>query len=154
MKKKKILVLSSCSPWNEKLGVITQFHVVVVRRRKRKFTKRATHVVVLLIRPIAFLSFSLPSPSSFLKLPKIPKETVFKNNLYFLIGWTHEKWLESLTLKTISGKLSHLEWQEKWSCAHLCRIMRLKKADSASLNDTAGECLIHLFKHLAKLSRT
>ena len=28
--------------------------------------------------------------------------------------------------------------------------MRLKKADSASLNDTAGEYLIHLFKHLAK----
>ena len=28
--------------------------------------------------------------------------------------------------------------------------MCLKKADSLSLNDTAGECLIHLFKHLAK----
>ena len=52
-------------------------------------------------------------------------------------------------------QIKHLEWQEKWPCAHLCHfteyfIVCLKKADSLSLNDTAGECLIHLFKHLAK----
>ena len=25
-----------------------------------------------------------------------------------------------LRMKTINGQLSHLEWQEKWPCAHLC----------------------------------
>ena len=64
---------------------------------------------------------------------------------------------ESLTLKMINGKLSHLEWQGKWSYAHLCRftdgrlIMCLKKAQSVFLNGT--DCRYTpdtLFKHLAK----
>ena len=50
---------------------------------------------------------------------------------------------ESLTLKMINGKLSRLEWQEKWPCANLYRftatedlIMCLKKTESVFLNDT------------------
>ena len=50
------------------------FHVVVGQRRQRnvqeKRDARANYeAVVLLIKPIDFLSFSLPSTSSLLKLP-------------------------------------------------------------------------------------
>ena len=142
MKKKKIVVLCSRSSWNVKLGEIRQFHVVVVQRRKRKFTKRATHVVVLLIRPTAFLSFSLPSPSSFLKQYLISQKKECLKVIYTFSLVERMKSAESLTLKMINGKLSHLEWQGKWSYAHLCRftdgrlIMCLKKAQSVFLNGT------------------
>ena len=50
-------------------------HVVVVQKRAEKCTKkhgaRAKKVVVLLIKPIVFLKFSLPSASLDLKVPNI-----------------------------------------------------------------------------------
>ena len=50
---------------------IRKFHVLVMQCRQRNVPKRVMHVrvVVLVIKPIAFLTFSLPSPSSLLKLP-------------------------------------------------------------------------------------
>ena len=44
---------------------ISHLHVVVVQWRQRKVQKS----VVLLIKPIAFVAFPLPSPSSDLKVP-------------------------------------------------------------------------------------
>ena len=51
-------------------------HVVVVHRRQRKVRKVCCtcKVVVLLIKPIAFLTFSLASPSSHLNVPFLGKE--------------------------------------------------------------------------------
>ena len=43
---------------------IKQFHVVVVRRRQRYVQKACCTCKVYLSKPIAFLPFSLPSPSS------------------------------------------------------------------------------------------
>ena len=50
---------------------IRHFHVEVVQRRQRHVQKSVSRrkVVVLVIRPIAFLTYSLPSPSSDLKVP-------------------------------------------------------------------------------------
>ena len=50
---------------------IRHFHVVVVQRRQRNVLKawRTCKVVVLLYKPTTFLTFSLSSLSSFLKLP-------------------------------------------------------------------------------------
>ena len=49
---------------------IRDFHAVVVQSRQRNVQKSVLHVkvVVLLIRPIAFLTFSPPSTPSLLKL--------------------------------------------------------------------------------------
>ena len=50
---------------------IRHFDVVVVQKRKRNVQKVSCtcKVVVLLIKPIAFMKFPLPSPSSDLKVP-------------------------------------------------------------------------------------
>ena len=50
---------------------IRKFHVLVMQCRQRNVPRRVMHVrvVVLVIKPIAFLTFSLPSPSSLLNLP-------------------------------------------------------------------------------------
>ena len=50
---------------------IRHFHVVVVQKRKRNVQKVSCtcKVVLLLIKPIAFMKFPLPSPSSDLKVP-------------------------------------------------------------------------------------
>ena len=72
--KKKILC---CVHLLQKAGAGNQkFHVAVVRRRLRNVKKSVMHVqnccfanLNLLSKPIAFLTFSLPSPSSLLKLP-------------------------------------------------------------------------------------
>ena len=47
---------------------IRHFHVVVVQRRQRSVLKSVMHLFCQ-SKPIAFLPFSLPSPSSLLKLP-------------------------------------------------------------------------------------
>ena len=47
---------------------IRDFHAVVVQWRQRDVQKKCAIRVVLLIKPIAFLKFSFPSPSSLLKL--------------------------------------------------------------------------------------
>ena len=48
----------------------TKFHVVVVQQRQRKVQKSVARAKLLFChsKPIAFLPFSLPSPSSLLKL--------------------------------------------------------------------------------------
>ena len=49
---------------------IWHFHVVVVQRRQEVYKKSMMHKVLFdQSKPIAFLPFSLPSPSSLLKLP-------------------------------------------------------------------------------------
>ena len=48
---------------------IRHFHVVVVKRRQRNVQKSVMHVQSCLSKPVAFLPFSLPSPSSLRKLP-------------------------------------------------------------------------------------
>ena len=52
---------------------IRHFHVVVVQRRQRNVQKSVMHVQSYCFanrsKPIAFFPFSLPSPSSLLKLP-------------------------------------------------------------------------------------
>ena len=50
---------------------IRHFHVVVVQKRKRNVQKVSStcKVVVSPMKPIAFMKFSLPSPSSDLKVP-------------------------------------------------------------------------------------
>ena len=50
---------------------VRECRVVVVHRRQRKVRKVCCtyEVVVLLIKPIAFLTFSLASPSSYLNVP-------------------------------------------------------------------------------------
>ena len=48
-------------------GEIRHFHVVVVQRQQRNVQKSTCKIVVLLIKPIAFVTFPLPSPSSDLK---------------------------------------------------------------------------------------
>ena len=52
---------------------IRQFHVVVVHDGKEMYQKRAARAESLFCqsKPIGFLTFSLPSPSSLLKLPSI-----------------------------------------------------------------------------------
>ena len=53
---------------------IRHFHVVVVQRRQRNVQKKVMHVQSLLFcqsKPIAFLPFSLPSPSSLLEVLSI-----------------------------------------------------------------------------------
>ena len=55
------------------------FHVVVGQRRQRNVQKKRDARAKLLFcqsKPIAFLPFSLPSPSSLLKLPERAKESV------------------------------------------------------------------------------
>ena len=47
---------------------IRYFHVVVVQRRQRSVLKSVMHLFCK-SKPITFLPFSLPSPSSLLKLP-------------------------------------------------------------------------------------
>ena len=57
---------------------IRHFHVVVVQRRLRNVPKRRDAGAKLLFyqfRPIGFLPFSLPSPSSLLKLPFVKTRT-------------------------------------------------------------------------------
>ena len=49
---------------------VRKFHVVVEQCSQRNVQKNVK-IVVLLIKPIAFLKFSLPSPSSDLKVPFI-----------------------------------------------------------------------------------
>ena len=54
------------------------FHVVVVQRWQRNVQKRVMHVQSCCFakyKPIAFLPFSLPSPSSWLKLPSVRNRT-------------------------------------------------------------------------------
>ena len=66
--KEKIFVACLRSPQNVKLGIITPY----LCSDGNEMYKKAwwtCKVVVLLIKPIAFLMFSLPSPSSLLKLP-------------------------------------------------------------------------------------
>ena len=49
---------------------IWHFHVVVVQRRQEMYKKSMMHKVLFdQSKPIAFLPFSLPSPSSLRKLP-------------------------------------------------------------------------------------
>ena len=51
---------------------IWHFHVVVVQRRQEMYKKSMMHKVLFdQPKPIAFLPFSLPSPSSLRKLPKM-----------------------------------------------------------------------------------
>ena len=59
---------------------IRPFHGVVVQWGQRKVQKRVMgKLVVLVIKPIAFLTFSLPSPSSDLKNPdKSPRRQMLK----------------------------------------------------------------------------
>ena len=66
--KKKFFVACLRSPQNVKLGIITPY----LWSDGKEMYKKAwctCRVVVLLIKPIAFLMFSLPSPSSWPKLP-------------------------------------------------------------------------------------
>ena len=53
---------------------IRHFHVVVVQKRAKKCTKKSWYtckVVVLLIKPVIFLPFSLTSASLDLKVPNV-----------------------------------------------------------------------------------
>ena len=51
---------------------IWHFHVVVVQRRQEMYKKSMMHKVLFdQSKPIAFLPFSLPSPSSLRKLPTL-----------------------------------------------------------------------------------
>ena len=64
-RKKKTVVLCLRPPQNR------TFHVVVVNRKQKKCTKMRDACAMLLCcqsKSIAFLPFSLPSPSSLLKL--------------------------------------------------------------------------------------
>ena len=67
-KEKSVAVLCSRPRQNVKLA--RPFHVVVVQRRLRNVQKRVMHVQSCCFA-IAFLPFSLPSPSSLLKLPNV-----------------------------------------------------------------------------------
>ena len=69
-KEKSVAVLCSRPRQNVKLA--RPFHVVVVQRRLRNVQKRVMHVPSCCFA-IAFLPFSLPSPSSMLKLPNVFK---------------------------------------------------------------------------------
>ena len=59
---------SHCSPIH--FFRITSFHVVVVQQRQEMYKKSMMHKVLFdQSKPLAFLPFSLPSPSSLRKLP-------------------------------------------------------------------------------------
>ena len=55
---------------------IRHFHVLVVQRRQRNVQKSVMHVQSCKSNDIAFLPFSLPLPSSMLKLPFIGTDTL------------------------------------------------------------------------------
>ena len=66
--KQNFIVACLCSPYNTKLGIFTSQSC---KNRKEMYNKAwcTCKVVVLLIKPIFFLTFSLPSVSLNLKLP-------------------------------------------------------------------------------------
>ena len=70
MKRKSSIVSTSYSKRE-----IRHFDVVVVQRRQRNVQKSVMHVQSCKSNDIAFLPFSLPLPSSMLKLPFIGTET-------------------------------------------------------------------------------
>ena len=66
---------------------IRHFHVAVAQKRQRNVQKVSPtcKVVVLLITPTAFMKFSLPSPSSDLKVPikLLARESTYVLYLYY-----------------------------------------------------------------------
>ena len=69
---------------------IKHFHVVVVQRRQRNVQKKRDARVKLLFcqsKPIAFLPFSLQSPSSLLKLPIVAVQRNVTNRGRIIVEW-------------------------------------------------------------------
>ena len=84
---------------------IRHFHVVVVQKRKRNVQKVSCtcKVVVSPMKPIAFMKFSLPSPSSDLKVPIKRLGRAFTYVLYLY----YELQLSSFLVFPISHIFSH-----------------------------------------------
>ena len=88
-----------CTTWN--------FHVVVVQWRQRNVQKSVMHVqncCFLVIKPIGFVAFPLPSPSSDLK---VPNTELLKQQLRRRLQKRHLNWGKVALLQTWS-RLFHL----------------------------------------------
>ena len=96
--------------------------------------KEKCKVVVLLIKPIAFFPFSLPSPSSLLKLPSSIRKKAASLIRNTTTSHVHRTCLNTISLHTITT----------WKCLISWEDVNKQRRNFISLSESIRSPIIHL----------